>query len=70
MNRCYGELMARLTPNLEENLRHDDTNPQQVERSVAEARQRSGLSAEEAMDLAVRETAAARRRERTAHGEP
>lgn len=70
MSRCYGELMARLTRSLDENLRPDGTNRQEVERSVAVARQRSGLSAEEAMDLAVRETAAARRQQRTARGEP
>jgi hypothetical protein len=62
--------MARLTRSLDENLRPDSTNRQEIERSVAEARQRSGLSAEEAMDLAVRETAAARRHEPTAGGEP
>jgi hypothetical protein len=70
MSRCYGESMTRLTLSLEEILRLYGTNRQEVEHLVPEARQRSGLSAEEAMDLAVRETAAARRQQRTARGEP
>jgi hypothetical protein len=63
--------MSRLTLTLEESLRLYVTKRecQENERSVAEAQQRSGLSAEEAMDLAVRETAAARR-QRTGRAEP
>lgn len=55
---CYGEPMARLTVTLD-----DD-----VHQAEAAARERNGLTSEEAMDLAVRETAAARRR-RTAADE-
>jgi hypothetical protein len=57
---CYGEPMARLTVTLD-----DDVHQALKE---AAARERSGLTSEEAMDLAVRETAAARRR-RTAADE-
>lgn len=62
--------MSRFTLTLEESLRLYGTkcDCRENERSVAEAGKRSGLSAEEALDLAVRETEAARR-QRTVRGE-
>lgn len=60
--RTIGEL-------IEESLRFYGIKRQEdVEQLVAAARERSGLASDEAMDLAVRETAAARRR-RTAADE-
>jgi hypothetical protein len=54
--RTIGEL-------IEESLRFYGIKRQEdVEQLVAAARERSGLASDEAMDLAVRETASARRR--------